>query len=598
MDEIKVAIYARTSSEGQKEAKTIEGQLNELSPYAESQGWIVYDVYKDDGISGAFLEGRPDFARLLSDMEQKQFDTLLVSEHSRITRTEDLQERGRILQLLKDNRIKLASPHEGILDLSQFSGELMTTLNFLFASEEKRQIYRRMRRGKLKKLADNQYCLPNWPFGLKKVTERDDKGKVLDHKFILHPDEYPTLRTVYEKVVNEGMSLNDVVVYLNEMGSTTRRGRKWRQPNLSAILSKEESLTGTIISNKYILKQVGPGKFRRIYNPDKSLVMRPENEWIRVSVPKIYEKWEYERLKKQIMENRNHTYDRTKQEDPFILRGKLKCGICGQNYSCRSQKSTIKKGIVTYHHYICMNRRLMEKHLNPEIKKCNKSPVINIHVIHHQIEQQLFQRLFTMPKETLKSWGSIKSKKNILQNLEQKLSKINSDIEKQKMAESRLLDDAISDLSFSPDAIKQKKEKIEKTLNVLLEEKGKIKEELSKVKQSQANYLNLEKASKEIGKLSKRLIKKVADMPVSEKKKFIQYFIPPGEQITIYPFYPDNEDGDRSIKIPELDRKTQITWNWNFNGKFDIQKVLRALKHYDQYGTIPDIFDHKSMISK
>ena len=40
----KVAIYARVSSDGQREKKTIESQLAELPQYASDQGYRVVDT--------------------------------------------------------------------------------------------------------------------------------------------------------------------------------------------------------------------------------------------------------------------------------------------------------------------------------------------------------------------------------------------------------------------------------------------------------------------------------------------------------------------------------------------------------------------------
>jgi hypothetical protein len=51
------AIYARASSEGQKENKTIGSKVDELIQFAQEQGYVVPEpyIFKDEGYSGAIL---------------------------------------------------------------------------------------------------------------------------------------------------------------------------------------------------------------------------------------------------------------------------------------------------------------------------------------------------------------------------------------------------------------------------------------------------------------------------------------------------------------------------------------------------------------
>ena len=51
---MKVAIYARYSSENQREA-SIEDQFRICREFARKQGWIIAGEYSDHAISGATL---------------------------------------------------------------------------------------------------------------------------------------------------------------------------------------------------------------------------------------------------------------------------------------------------------------------------------------------------------------------------------------------------------------------------------------------------------------------------------------------------------------------------------------------------------------
>jgi site-specific DNA recombinase len=138
------AIYARVSTSGQD----IKDQLESLPKFAEKQGWKIYRTYIDDGISGSSIDARPDFQRLLYDMDDRKFDVLLVEVHDRISRSDKNKERGLIMDALKENNIKLYSPTEGECDLSTDSGELITMFKLWQAGQERKDIRRRTLRGK------------------------------------------------------------------------------------------------------------------------------------------------------------------------------------------------------------------------------------------------------------------------------------------------------------------------------------------------------------------------------------------------------------------------------------------------------------------
>jgi len=59
------AIYARVSSERQKEDKTIVSQTSSLQEYAQTHGYTVPQgwIFEDEGYSGATL-ARPGLERL------------------------------------------------------------------------------------------------------------------------------------------------------------------------------------------------------------------------------------------------------------------------------------------------------------------------------------------------------------------------------------------------------------------------------------------------------------------------------------------------------------------------------------------------------
>ncbi|GEC88152.1 recombinase family protein [Brevibacillus brevis] len=65
---MRLAVYARTSSDDQAERGTIENQLEFARKYADLHQLEIVKWYKDDGVTGTIpLEARPAGHELLQD---------------------------------------------------------------------------------------------------------------------------------------------------------------------------------------------------------------------------------------------------------------------------------------------------------------------------------------------------------------------------------------------------------------------------------------------------------------------------------------------------------------------------------------------------
>src|SRR5207245_1093257 len=81
------AIYARVSSNRQKEEQTIDSQTNALRAYAADHAYVVPEgcIFEDDGWSGATLV-RPGLERLRDLAVQGHIEAVLVYSPDRLSR--------------------------------------------------------------------------------------------------------------------------------------------------------------------------------------------------------------------------------------------------------------------------------------------------------------------------------------------------------------------------------------------------------------------------------------------------------------------------------------------------------------------------------
>ena len=83
-----VAIYLRLSRDdqnGNAESSSISNQRDMLSAYCDERGWIVYDIYVDDGFTGTNFE-RPGFQRMIDDIKLGNINIVLTKDLSRLGR--------------------------------------------------------------------------------------------------------------------------------------------------------------------------------------------------------------------------------------------------------------------------------------------------------------------------------------------------------------------------------------------------------------------------------------------------------------------------------------------------------------------------------
>jgi DNA invertase Pin-like site-specific DNA recombinase len=78
--------YSRTSGEGQRDNTSIPRQKEEIATLCRSEGWNLVRHYEDECKSGAKVDGRDDFKRMLSDAARDGFDLIVFYDATRLGR--------------------------------------------------------------------------------------------------------------------------------------------------------------------------------------------------------------------------------------------------------------------------------------------------------------------------------------------------------------------------------------------------------------------------------------------------------------------------------------------------------------------------------
>src|SRR2546429_1195011 len=198
------AIYARVSSDRQKENHTIASQTATLIQHAETQGYAVPSewVFQDEGYSGASLV-RPGLEALRDLVAQGHIEAVLVYSPDRLSRkyayqillAEEFNRQGVELVFLKAPCG--ATPEDQLV--VQFQG--------MIAEYERAQIIERSRRGKRHRARLGEVSvLSGAPFGYRFVRKTDHSAAYYE----INDEQARVVRRIFELYSVEGLSVGAI----------------------------------------------------------------------------------------------------------------------------------------------------------------------------------------------------------------------------------------------------------------------------------------------------------------------------------------------------------------------------------------------------
>jgi site-specific DNA recombinase len=319
-------IYARVSSDRQKENHTICSQLAALEEYAGSHGYLVPPEWRfqDEGYSGATLL-RPGLEALRDLAAAGHIEVALVYSPDRLSRkyayqvllAEELSRCGVELVFLKAP--SGSTPEDQLL--VQFQG--------MIAEYERAQIAERSRRGKRHRAHQGSInVLSGAPYGYRYVKKSDTAAAYYE----VVESEAAVVRQVYEVYTQQGLSINAIARMLNERQVPTRtETTRWERSTVWGLL-RNPAYRGRACYGKTELRPrqriTRPLRQRNgLASRDSANHERPRQDWIEIAVPALVSEETFALAQEQLEQNKRHSPRRT--IEPTLLQGMLVCERCG-----------------------------------------------------------------------------------------------------------------------------------------------------------------------------------------------------------------------------------------------------------------------------
>jgi site-specific DNA recombinase len=232
MKELRVALYARVSSEQQAEAGTIGSQIAALRERITQDGYKLEEelAFVDDGYSGTTLI-RPALERLRDEINLHGLDRLYVHSPDRLARKYAYQ------VLLIDEFRRLGVE---VVFLNRDVGQtpednLLLQMQGMIAEFERAKILERSRRGKRYAAKSGEVgVLSGAPYGYRYVRTHDGGGQA---RYELAAEEAQVVRQMFEWVGVERVSLGEVRRRLKQAGVLSPRKKiAWDRSTVWGIL--------------------------------------------------------------------------------------------------------------------------------------------------------------------------------------------------------------------------------------------------------------------------------------------------------------------------------------------------------------------------
>ncbi len=342
------AIYARVSSDRQKEQHTIASQTAALREYAATHGYTVPPewVFQDEGYSGAVLV-RPGLEALRDLAAAGQIQAALVYAPDRLSRkyayqvllAEEFQRCGVALVFLKAPAG--ATPEDQLL--LQFQG--------MIAEYERAQIAERCRRGKRHRAHQGTVnVLAGAPYGYRYVRKTDTAAAYYE---VLEA-EAAVVRQIFSRYTERGDSINAIARWLNDAAHIpTRTGTaRWERSTVWGLL-RNPAYAGQACYGKtaaHARQRITRPLRQRGACPSPTAAgwERPREDWIPIPVPALVTEATFARAQELLQQNKRFAPRRT--IEPTLLQGMLVCRQCGYGLYRTSTRTSRRQ----LHYYRCL----------------------------------------------------------------------------------------------------------------------------------------------------------------------------------------------------------------------------------------------------
>jgi len=321
---VKVAIYARYSSDNQRDA-SIADQLRVCRAFAERQGWTICEEYTDHAVSGATLL-RAGFQALMRDALNRRFDVVLAESLDRFSR--DQEDTAGLFKRLTFAGVNIVTLAEG--DITHLHIGFKGTMNALFLKDLAEKTHRGLRGRIGEGKSAGGLC-----YGYR-VVKAFSGGTVTTGEREIEPAEAAVVGRIFHDFV-AGVSPKQIAKNLNRERVPGPFGGAWSP---STIYGNARRGTG-ILNNELYVGRLIWNRLRYVKNPDtgkRVSRLNAASEWMAREVPQLRivpdDLWIAAKSRQKQTRHAIKTAGAigVAKRPQYLFSGLTKCGVCGAGF--------------------------------------------------------------------------------------------------------------------------------------------------------------------------------------------------------------------------------------------------------------------------
>jgi site-specific DNA recombinase len=303
---MKVALYARVSSDKQDVDLSISAQLKALREYAARNGNLIVREFVDEAESGR-TSARPAFREMISLARRlnKPFEQILVWKYSRFARS---REDSIVYKtLLRKNGVQVVSINEPFEDTptGRLLEAMIESLDEFYSANLGEEVTRGMRES----ASRGFYLSGRPPYGYRKISVTDGPKKRT--KLEIDPEQAKIVVSIFDQVLH-GKGIVEIVRDLNGNGTPGPKGNGWTKTGLHFILGNELYI-GTIVWGRNSKRGLDP--------------IRAKN-----ACPPIVSNEVFNLVQERLRERAPVCLHPRRTASRYLLSGLVKCGYCGKSF--------------------------------------------------------------------------------------------------------------------------------------------------------------------------------------------------------------------------------------------------------------------------
>ena len=323
------ALYCRLSIEDGRdnESMSISNQKLMLKDYADKHGLYPCEYYVDDGYTGR-NSNRPDFQRMLADIEKGRIGTVITKDLSRLAR--NYLESGSYIEVFFPKyNVRYIAITDGVDSLTRQQMDITPFKNIL-NDMYSRDISKKVLAGIMTRSRQGKFCGGTPPYGLKR--DPADKGHL-----IINVEEAPVIRHIYELALNGYGNMRISKQLMEEKVPITRVKAStecdvnyyaWSVSRISTIL-RNPFYKGAHVVCKTHQKAIRSNTY--------NIIPREEREVIEDCHEAIISKEDWDRVQ-ELIDRRPPIMQGNSCPYHNIFHGIVYCATCGRSMQVRYEK--------------------------------------------------------------------------------------------------------------------------------------------------------------------------------------------------------------------------------------------------------------------